>query len=241
MLREPLCPREAVFDQISAVGSAHTWADGGYHLANLFQLSLIFQRSLILNTETQQLWGYANLIWECVPAGTKRALIYHLFPWAFCSLPATAQVDRFLEDRVFWMDYIPCDVLDFFTSLICSGATQEQLSLANHGRQDNQEAWKWKSELNAFLFSELTLNEYLKCFDRKRSQTFIYFFFFSLMVTAKNYYSYFHDQARDAVSVSEASCLFCSVGFLSSSFAGISSLMCLLVHISSQLFNLCLS
>lgn len=74
--------------------------------------------------------------------------------------------------------------------------------MANHGRQTNQGIWKWKSELNAFLVSDLILNEQLKCFDRKSFQTFIFFFFFSLMVTVRStvYCSYFHHQGREAVS-----------------------------------------
>lgn len=75
----PLCLREADFGQISAFGSPHPWTDGRYRFADFFQLSLIFQRKLILNTEAQHLKGYANLIYECVPAATKKALIYHLF------------------------------------------------------------------------------------------------------------------------------------------------------------------
>lgn len=55
LLSEHLCIREAVFDQISAFGIPYPWTDGGYHLAGFFQLSLIFQRSLILNTEAQHL------------------------------------------------------------------------------------------------------------------------------------------------------------------------------------------
>lgn len=52
---EPLSLGEAAFGHASAVGSPHLWADGGYHLADLSQLSLIFHRSLIVNTETLQL------------------------------------------------------------------------------------------------------------------------------------------------------------------------------------------
>lgn len=39
LLSEPLCLREADFDQISAFGSPDPWTDGGYHFADFFQLN----------------------------------------------------------------------------------------------------------------------------------------------------------------------------------------------------------